>query len=429
MASDILMPVLSPNMTEGKLTRWLKKPGDVVVRGEPIAEVETDKAIVEVEATEQGVLGEIRVPEGSERVPVNAVIATLIAIGETQKADSPAMPEATIQPIEAAIPATLPRASAEAGTTLRCQQPRTTAGDRVIASPLARRVAKERGINLTDVIGTGPQGRVVEIDVEGVDQGVAQQLAATVGLVGAGQQSTETLGARQWADLAGMSYEFAPNSTIRKTIARRMLEAKQNIPHYYITLDCRIDALLELQKRHCSNRADKISLNDVVIRACALALRKVPGANVSWTEEGILAYGDVDIAVAVSIPGGLITPIMRRADSKSVGQIAGEMRDLVARARIGKLKPVEYEGGTFSISNLGMFGIREFAAIINPPQACILAVGSAEQRAVVDNGAVVVATVMTCTLSVDHRAIDGALGAQYLSAFKNMLEDPHDLFV
>jgi pyruvate dehydrogenase E2 component (dihydrolipoamide acetyltransferase) len=299
-------------------------------------------------------------------------------------------------------------------------------GPRIIATPLARRLAKQGGIDLSAIKGSGPHGRIVKADLESAPKAAAAPLA----LLTKGQD------AQQLADLLGMKYEARPNSGFRKTIARRLTEAKQTVPHFYLTLDCRIDALMDLRKKLNASAGEggpvpgaKVSVNDFVIRASALALRKIPDANVSWSDDAILAYQDVDISVAVATPNGLITPIIKQADTKSLRQIAGEMRDLAARARDGKLKPQEYQGGTFTISNLGMFGIREFAAVINPPQSCILAVGNGEQRAVVEDGELKIATLMTVTLSVDHRAVDGALGAEYLGAFKALIEDPYSLLM
>jgi pyruvate dehydrogenase E2 component (dihydrolipoamide acetyltransferase) len=418
--SDILMPALSPTMTEGKLARWLKKPGDAIAPGDVIAEIETDKAMMEVEAIDEGTLGEIKVPEGTEGVAVNAVIATMIGGDEpAPKAKAPVPEKQAEAPkkVEDAKPA-------EAAAP---QPPKPAAnghapGARIIATPLARRLAKQGGIDLSAIKGSGPHGRIVKADLDAAPK-TAQAPSAT--------PLTKGQDAKQLADLLGMKYEVRPNSGFRKTIARRLTEAKQTVPHFYLTLDCRIDALLELRKRLNASAGEggKVSVNDFVIRASALALRKIPDANVSWSDEAILAYQDVDISVAVATPNGLITPIIKQADTKSLRQIAGEMRDLAARARDGKLKPQEYQGGTFSISNLGMFGIREFAAVINPPQSCILAVGNGEQRAVVEDGELKIATLMTCTLSVDHRAVDGALGAEYLGTFKALLEDPYSLLM
>jgi pyruvate dehydrogenase E2 component (dihydrolipoamide acetyltransferase) len=408
------MPALSPTMTEGKLARWLKKPGDAIAPGDVIAEIETDKAMMEVEAIDEGVLGEIKVPEGSEGVAVNSVIATLIGGDESAK-PAPAPAKKLAEP-EALKPAPTPASNSVQ---------KTKEGGRIIATPLAQRIAKLQNIDLATVTGSGPNGRIVKADLGGATASQPQVTLQTFSVT----PSAKGPDARQLADVLGMAYEARPNSGFRKTIAKRLTEAKQTVPHFYLTLDCRIDALLDLRKRYNESADTKSSVNDFVIRAAALALRKVPAANVSWTDEAILAYRDVDISVAVATPNGLITPIVRNADTKSLREIAGEMRDLAARARDGKLKPAEYQGGTFSISNLGMFGIREFAAIINPPQSCILAVGGGEQRAIVVDGQVTVATVMTCTLSVDHRAVDGALGAEYLAAFKSLIEAPYSLLL
>ena len=417
--TDILMPALSPTMTEGKLARWLKKPGDAIAPGDVIAEIETDKAMMEVEAIEEGTLGEIRVPEGTEGVAVNAVIATLVGEGESASPKKPAPKAAPEKQAEA------PKAVEKPVEAKESPKPALNghaSGTRIIATPLARRLARQAGIDLAAIKGSGPHGRIVKADLEGAPKAAATPAAAPLAK---GQD------ARQLADLLGMKYEARPNSSFRKTIARRLTEAKQTIPHFYLTLDCKIDALLDLRKKLNASAGDggKVSVNDFVIRASALALRKIPEANVSWSEDAILAYQDVDISVAVATPNGLITPIVKQADTKSLRQIAAEMKDLAGRARDGKLKPQEYQGGTFSISNLGMYGIREFAAVINPPQSCILAVGNGEQRAVVEDGELKVATVMTVTLSVDHRAVDGALGAEYLAAFKALIEDPYSLLI
>ena len=421
------MPALSPTMTEGKLARWLKKPGDAIAPGDVIAEIETDKAMMEVEAIDEGTLGEIKVPEGTEGVAVNTVIATMsggdapakTAPAPKAEASAPAKPlAAEIQPEVAVL---LPVKPVTNGLAREAGK-----GGRIVATPLARRLAKQGGIDLSAIKGSGPHGRIVKADLDHAPKAVPAGAPAPVAASAKGQD------ARQLAELLGMPYELRPNSGFRKTIARRLTEAKQTVPHFYLTLDCRIDALLELRRRYNASAdtvSGKASLNDFIIRASALALRKVPDANVSWAEDAILAYKDVDISVAVATPNGLITPIIKQADTKSLRQIAGEMRDLAARARDGKLKPQEYQGGTFSISNLGMFGIREFAAVINPPQACILAVGNGEQRAVAEDGELKIATLMTVTLSVDHRAVDGALGAEYLAAFKALIEDPYSLLL
>jgi pyruvate dehydrogenase E2 component (dihydrolipoamide acetyltransferase) len=438
--TDILMPALSPTMTEGKLAKWLKKPGDAIAPGDVIAEIETDKAMMEVEAVDEGTLGEIKVPEGTEGVAVNAVIATLVGSGD---ASEPARAAPSPPPnlpnqgggtrTEASPPApskALPLDGGGSGGGDPAPSAKANGhapATRIIATPLARRLAKQAGIDLAQIQGSGPHGRIVKADLDTAPAQTSKPAAAPTMPVAAKGQD-----ARQLADLLGMAYEARPNSGFRKTIARRLTEAKQTVPHFYLTLDCRIDALLDLRKKYNASAdsvSGKVSVNDFVIRAAALALRKVPDANVSWTEDAILAYRDVDISVAVAPPNGLITPIVKQADTKSLRQIAGEMRDLAARARDGKLKPAEYQGGGFSISNLGMFGVREFAAVINPPQACILAVGNGEQRPIVADGQVTVATMMTVTLSVDHRAVDGALGAEYLGAFKTLMEDPYSLLL
>ncbi len=417
------MPALSPTMTEGKLARWLKKPGDAIAPGDVIAEIETDKAMMEVEAVDEGTLGEIKVPEGTEGVAVNAVIATMVGGDEpAKKAPAPKAETVVAKAAQAAPQLAVVKSEAQKLSTNGYAT--EAKGTRIIATPLARRLAKQGGIDLSGIKGSGPHGRIVKADIDSAPAKPAAQVSAATLVKGQD--------ARQLADLLGMTYELRPNSGFRKTIARRLTEAKQTVPHFYLTLDCRIDALLELRKRYNASAdtvSGKVSVNDFVIRAAALALRKVPDANVSWAEEAILAYKDVDISVAVATSNGLITPIIKQADTKSLRQIASEMRDFAARAREGKLKPQEYQGGTFSISNLGMFGIREFAAVINPPQSCILAVGNGEQRAVVENGELKIATLMTVTLSVDHRAVDGALGAEYLGAFKVLIEDPYSLLL
>jgi pyruvate dehydrogenase E2 component (dihydrolipoamide acetyltransferase) len=427
--TDILMPALSPTMTEGKLARWLKKPGDRIAPGDVIAEIETDKAMMEVEAIDEGVLGSILVPEGTEGVAVNAVIARMTGGDEPAQSAKKSPPPRIKSGTGSNLPpqgggTRIEEGGASAAPDLNGHAPAKS--DRIIATPLARRLAKQAGIDLAGITGSGPNGRIVKADLDQAPKAKpATTQPAPVAPAAKGQD------ARQLADLLGMAYTARPNSGFRKTIARRLTEAKQTIPHFYLTVDCRIDALLDLRRRYNegADAAAKVSVNDFVIRAAALALRKVPDANVSWTEEAILAYQDVDISVAVATPNGLITPIIRQADAKGLRQIAAEMRDLAARAREGKLKPQEYQGGTFSISNLGMYGVREFAAVINPPQSCILAVGNGEPRPVVVDGRIEAATLMTCTLSVDHRAIDGAMGAEYLAAFKGLMESPYGLLL
>ncbi|GIK96134.1 MAG: acetyltransferase component of pyruvate dehydrogenase complex [Alphaproteobacteria bacterium] len=434
MPINILMPALSPTMTEGTLAKWHKKEGDEVKAGDVIAEIETDKATMEVEAVDEGVLGRIVVPAGTEGVKVNEVIAYILEEGEDAgglpKSDAApaAQPEAPKgeRPAEAK-PQPQPEAKAGAAAP-QPKQPAETAragggGERVIASPLARRMAAQAGIDLSGLTGSGPHGRIVKVDIESaMGRGKAAPAAAPAEAPAAPAAAKPAP-----APAAGMpAYEDKPLSRMRKAIARRLTEAKRDMPHFYLTVDCEIDALLKMRAELNAKAegAYKLSVNDFVIRAAALALKKVPAANVGWMGEALRWYQTVDVSVAVAIPDGLITPIVKNADAKGLATIANEMKDLAARARDGKLAPHEYEGGTFSISNLGMYGIREFSAVINPPQAAILAVGAGEQRPVVKGGALAVATVMTCTLSVDHRAIDGAVGAEFLAAFKKLVQEP-----
>ncbi|WP_026870620.1 pyruvate dehydrogenase complex dihydrolipoamide acetyltransferase [Inquilinus limosus] len=438
MTINILMPALSPTMTEGTLATWHKKEGDKVKSGDVIAEIETDKATMEVEAVDEGTIGKILVPEGTENVPVNEVIAILLEEGEdagalkggapAPKAEAPAEPKPEAK-AEAPAPAPQPAPAAA--------KPAANGHDesRVFASPLARRMAQQAGIDLAALKGSGPHGRVVKADIDAALAGgvpaakpaaapEAAKAAPAPAAAPAAKPAAAGPNAKQLADAFGIPYSEVKHSNMRKTVARRLLESKQTVPHFYLTVDIELDALLKLRKE-LNDRGDvKLSVNDLIIKAAALALRKVPAANASWTDEAMIQYERVDVSVAVATEGGLITPIIKDADRKGLGTISAEMKDLAARAREGKLKPEEYQGGTFSISNLGMFGVKDFAAIINPPQSCILAVGAGTQRAVVKDGALAIATVMSCTLSVDHRAVDGAVGAEYLAAFKALVEAP-----
>jgi len=413
MPIKILMPALSPTMTEGNLLKWHKKEGDAVRAGDVVAEIETDKATMEVEATDEGRLGRIVVPEGTEGVPVNAVIALLL--GEDEDAASLAKAEAAPAPAAPAKPApTPPSPAAKPAAPPAKPAPDVAppaAGDRVFASPLARRMAEQAGLDLAAMKGSGPHGRIVKADIDTARGRAAPVAAAAAPAV---------------APAAGLpAYTELPVSGVRKIVARRLVEAKREAPHFYLTIDCEIDGLLKI-RQDLNARSDdyKLSVNDFVIRAAALALKRVPAANASWAETVIRRYHAADISVAVAIPDGLITPIVRNADAKGLAAISNEMKDLADRARAGKLKPEEFQGGTFSVSNLGMYGIREFAAVINPPQGAILAVGAGEKRAIVKDGALAVATVMSCTLSVDHRVVDGVVGAEFLAAFKKLIEDP-----
>jgi len=423
MAIQILMPALSPTMTDGKLAKWLKKEGDTVASGDIIAEIETDKATMEMEAVDEGTIGKILVPEGSEGVAVNAPIAVLLEEGEDasaiEKAEAPAKPTA---PAPAADKPAAPAPEKPAASAAKPQS--APSGDRVFASPLARRMAEQAGLNLLDVKGSGPQGRIVKADVEKALAGGKPAAAKT-------EAAPRPAAAPAPAAVPEITapYTEVPNSSMRKVIARRLTESKQTIPHFYLNVDCEIDRLLDLRKQlNAKSRegegAYKLSVNDFVVRAVALALRQVPAANATWTDQAVLRYDAVDVSVAVATPNGLITPVVRNADNKGLVQISREMKDFGQRARDGKLMPEDYQGGGFTISNMGMMGIKSFSAIINPPQSCILAVGAGEQRPVVKDGALAVATVMTCTLSVDHRSVDGAVGADFMAAFKRMIEDP-----
>lgn len=415
MPIQILMPALSPTMTEGKIIAWHRQPGDPVQAGDVMAEIETDKATMEIEAVDDGTMGRILVAAGTEGVAVNTLIALLLEEGEGDE-----VLDAVSPPPASAPPATVPQPDAPKPAATAPAAP-SRDGERVFASPLARRMAHQAGLDLAAINGTGPNGRIVKVDIEAVIAAGTErpQLSAPVA-------PAPVVAAAPPAPSATAQYEDRPNSTMRKVIARRLAESKQTAPHFYLSMDCELDALLEV-RRTLNARLDdtaRISVNDMVIRAAALALAQVPEANASWSEEAIRVYGSVDISVAVAIDGGLITPVIRNAQHKGLSQIAEEMKELAARARDGKLAPEEYQGGTFSISNLGMYGVREFAAVINPPQGAILAVGEGSKRPVVRDDALAIATVMTCTLSVDHRVVDGAVGARLLAAFKRLVEDP-----
>ena len=420
MPIKILMPALSPTMTEGNIARWLKKEGDKVKSGEVLAEIETDKATMEVEAVDEGTLGKIMVAAGSQGVKVNDVIALLLEEGEDKKAlDSVvAAPApkvaATEEPKAAAAPAQAAAAPApKAAAPAAAPSPSVSSGGRVFATPLARRIAKDKGFDIASVTGSGPHGRITRSDVENFNGG------ASAGGAGGGLR----LGSG--ATFAPAKSKLVPHSTMRRVIAKRLVESKQTVPHFYVSVDIDLDRLMDLRAEiNAIDEKTKISVNDFAIRAAALALMQVPGANAAWSDEGAVMYESVDISVAVSIPGGLITPIIKSAEKKGLAVISAEMKDLATRAKENKLKPEEFQGGTFSLSNLGMFGVKDFSAIINPPQGAILAVSAGEQRAVVKNGQLAVATVMTCTLSCDHRVVDGALGAQFMQAFKNLIEHP-----
>jgi pyruvate dehydrogenase E2 component (dihydrolipoamide acetyltransferase) len=455
MPIQVLMPALSPTMTEGKIARWLKQEGDKIKSGDVLAEIETDKATMEVEAVDEGSLGKILVAGGTENVKVNTPIALILEEGEDKGAlagagtAAPALEAAAAAPPAASpAPAATPlaqRIAEQAGVNLAgvagtgpggkvmrndvaaatgaTPVPAKSNGKsgRVFASPLARRIAAQKGLDLSQIVGSGPNGRIVKHDVEGASS-TPSRAAATPALRAPAGQSA--------AVIAGPTpHHLVPHSTMRKVIAKRLTESKQLVPHFYLTLDCEIDTLLKGREALNAQSpkgegAYKLSVNDFVIKATAMALRKIPAANVSWSDEGMVVYDRADISVAVAIPGGLITPIIFDAASKGLIQISNEMRDLAKRAKENRLRAEEFQGGTFSISNLGMYGIKHFEAVINPPQAGILAIGAGEQRAVVRNGQLTVANVMSVTLSADHRAVDGAVGAEFIAAFKKLIEEP-----
>lgn len=487
MSIKILMPALSPTMTEGNLAKWHVKEGDQVNPGDVIAEIETDKATMEVESIDEGIVGKILVAEGTEAVPVNETIGILLEDGEDASAAEEAPTEAPA-PAEAKAPAA-PAEEPEAAAPAAAPQTATpSAGGDVKASPLARRIAEQAGVDLGAVQGSGAHGKVVRSDVEAAMSGaagsaktgsvdisatgalppavdaegnrlfaspLARRMAAQAGVELSGvkgsgpdgrvvkrdiedalakgiakptqpEASTGGAAAEELAPARGDTSEIVKLSTMRKVIAQRMAESKSQVPHFYLTMDCELDELLKVRKALNAAQEDvKISVNDFVIRACAMGLMEVPAANVAYEGEGVMRqFHTADISVAVAIPGGLITPIVRAAEQKGFKQISADMKDLATRARDGKLAPEEYQGGSFSVSNLGMFGVKQFDAVINPPQACILAVGAGEQRPVVKDGEIVPATVMSCTLSVDHRVVDGAIGAELLAAIKRYIENP-----
>lgn len=449
MPINITMPALSPTMEEGNLAKWLVKEGDTVKSGDVIAEIETDKATMEVEAVDEGTVARIVVPAGTEGVKVNSLIAILAADGEdvaAAAAGGGSAPKAEAKaeaPKEAEQPAPAPAAAvapAPAATASAGPAPAKD-GNRVFSSPLARRLAKEAGIDIASVSGSGPHGRVVKGDVEkAVASGGAKPAAAAAPAAAASAApAAAPKGMSEDAVLKLFepgSYELVPHDGMRKTIAKRLQESKQTIPHFYVSVDVELDALLALRAqlndsapRKEDKPAYKLSVNDMVIKAMALALRDVPDANVSWTDTNMVKHKHADVGVAVSIPGGLITPIIRSAELKTLSAISNEMKDLGKRAKERKLKPEEYQGGTTAVSNMGMMGVKNFAAVVNPPHATILAVGAGEERVVVKKGEMVIVNAMTVTLSTDHRCVDGALGAELLGAFKRYIENPMGMLV
>jgi pyruvate dehydrogenase E2 component (dihydrolipoyllysine-residue acetyltransferase) len=448
MPINILMPALSPTMEKGNLAKWLKKEGDKVKSGDVIAEIETDKATMEVEAVDEGTIAKILVPEGTQDVAVNDVIAVLAGDGEDVKAAASAKASAAPAPAKAEAPAPKPApapapaaAPAAAAPPSKPAAPAPVAASpasqanghgRIFSSPLARRLAKDAGIELGRIAGTGPHGRIIARDVEEAKSGKGLKAPSAAPAAGGPALAPSMSDKQILALFEPGSYDIVPHDGMRRTIAQRLTASVQNVPHFYLTIDCDIGKLLAAReeingaapKDKEKKPLYKISVNDFVIKAMAVALQKIPSCNVSWSEGGMIKHHHSDVGVAVAMPGGLITPIIRNAESKSLSAISNEMRDLAARARAHKLKPNEYQGGTTSVSNLGMYGIKDFTAVINPPQSTILAVGTGEERAVVRNGQLTVATIMSVTLSCDHRAVDGALGAELVSAFKALIENP-----
>jgi pyruvate dehydrogenase E2 component (dihydrolipoamide acetyltransferase) len=463
VSTPILMPALSPTMEEGTLAKWHVKVGDKVKSGDVIAEIETDKATMEVEAVDEGVVAELLVAEGTEGVKVNAVIAQLSEEGEKYTPAAKASPAAAPapKPAAAALPPSTaaaqrspsPAKAGEDKSTPRSSSPALAgegdhrvamveggkASPRVFASPLARRTASQGNVQLTLIQGSGPHGRIVKSDVDAALKGGAVKAPAAAPAQRSTPAPTAPAAPSPMPDARLFypkdSYEEVPHDSMRKTIAKRLTTSKRDIPHYYLKVDCTIDTLLDVRKQ-MNDKAPtegagiyKLSVNDFIIKAAALALIRVPGVNASWTETALLKHKSADVGIAVALEFGLITPIIFKAETKSLAAISREAKDLAARAKAKKLKPNEFEGGTFSISNLGMYGIRDFTAVINPPQSAILAVGAGEQRAVVKKGAIAIANVMTVQMSCDHRVIDGALGATWLEAFKGYIEDPVTMLV
>jgi len=456
MPINILMPALSPTMEKGNLAKWLKKEGDKVKSGDVIAEIETDKATMEVEAVDEGTLAKIVVPEGTQDVSVNDVIAVLAGDGEDVKAagagaasappkaaPAPAEAQATAKPAPTPAPAAAPAAKAAPTPAAAAPAPQAATASqanghaRIFSSPLARRLASEAGIELARITGSGPHGRVIARDVEEAKsgKGLKAPAAAPAGApsIAPGGAVAPGMSDKQIRALfEDGSYEVIPHDGMRRTIAQRLTASVQTVPHFYLTMDCNIGKLVEAReeinaaapKDKDGKPAYKLSVNDFVIKALAIALQRIPNANVSWTDGGMLKHKHSDVGVAVAMPGGLITPIIRKAETKPISVISAEMKDFAARARARKLKPEEYQGGTTAVSNLGMYGIKDFTAVINPPHATILAVGTGEERAIVKNGKIEIAQIMSVTLSCDHRAVDGALGAELIGAFKMLIENP-----
>ncbi len=442
MATNILMPALSPTMEEGKLAKWLVKEGDTVKSGDILAEIETDKATMEFEAVDEGKIGKILVPEGSEGVKVNAPIAVLL--GEGEKADATPAAAAPKAEVKADIPAAMKdigdavKAATPAAAPVPAAPAPAADGKRIFASPLARRIAAQKGLDLSGIAGTGPRGRIVKSDVENAKPAAAKPAvaAAPAASGGAGIPGVAPLPDARLLYPAG-SYEETPHDSMRKAIAKRLTSAKTLIPHYYLTVDCNLDALMAVREKMNAAApkgkdkvpAYKLSVNDFIMKASAMALIRHPDVNASWTDTAILRHKDADVGVAVALDFGLITPIIFKAQTKGLVEISNEVKTLAALAKDRKLKPNQYEGGGFSVSNLGMFGIKSFTSIINPPQSCIIAVGAGEERPIVKDGKIEIATIMTVTMSADHRVVDGATGARFLQTLKQFIEEPASMLL
>lgn len=418
MPIKILMPALSPTMLEGNLARWLKKEGDKVKSGDVIAEVETDKATMEMEAADEGILAKIVVPTGAQNVPINSLIAIILEEGEDASSlegiIAESLHDSSSRASSAAASVVIPEESLDRDVEPKTPLAMTNNDEvktRIFASPLARRIASDKGIDLKKITGSGPHGRIIKADLS---------------------TSKSTAPGRQ-ASRNDIESTIIPHTNIRKIIARRLLESKQTVPHFYLSIECRLDKLLDLRAEMNNAAGDpsryKLSVNDFIIRASAFAMQDVPMSNASWSDDGMVVYNNVDISVAVAGPNGLVTPILKNADLKSLPELSNEMKELAGRARENKLRPEEFQGGGFTISNLGMFGIKNFSAIINPPQSCILAVGEGSKRVVVDGHEMKIATVMDVTLSCDHRVVDGTVGALFLSKFKDYIESPIKMLV
>jgi len=453
MPIDITMPALSPTMEEGKLAKWHVKEGDSVSSGDVIAEIETDKATMEVEAVDEGKIGKILVAEGTDNVKVNAVIAVLLQEGEDAsaigagggkpapapradaKTEEPKADAGSVMRENTATQASAPASNANSGTSAPAaasKAPTKSDGGRVFASPLAKRLAKEANLDLSAIAGSGPKGRIVKSDVEAAKSGKGASKPAAGAPAAAAAPATGMSKNQVMALYEEGSYEIVPNDGMRKVVAARLTESKQTVPHFYLTLDCKIDALMAAREQINASApkgkdgkpAFKLSVNDFVMKAWAIALQRVPAANATWAGDSILYHKRSDVAVAVSVPGGLFTPVVKSCDTKSLREISEEVKDLATRARNKKLAPHEYQGGASSVSNLGMFGIKHFAAVINPPHGTILAVGAGEERVYPENGQIKIGQFMTVTLSCDHRSVDGALGAEVLGVFKGLIENP-----